>query len=210
MSLTPEQLDGLHAIAKALPEGKTNRRDRAIVVETLPAIMEHIDRLTKEHDGLRTENQEAHNKLTWLASSLHWATDGRLSTAVRHVTEYIDRLRKTNATQEQDLIETDEFYSGRIIRTNSALGRVKALCQDTDCNWLPSDFAGNTVGDIRAALDESDLDFEGAVEAALEEISSDLAAGVGNEDDQRAIMRKALSAALGLKEPARGAARTDG
>lgn len=35
----------------------------------------------------------------------------------------------------------------------AALDRVRALCMSTDGDWINSDFIGNTVGDIRRALD---------------------------------------------------------
>lgn len=35
----------------------------------------------------------------------------------------------------------------------AALNRVRNLCMTVDGDWINSDFIGNTVGDIRAALD---------------------------------------------------------
>lgn len=40
-------------------------------------------------------------------------------------------------------------------RMASAVKAVEALCKDSDGNWLDSDFSGNTVGDIREAIDEA-------------------------------------------------------
>lgn len=38
-------------------------------------------------------------------------------------------------------------------RAEAAIERVQALCMSTDGDWINSDFIGNTVGDIRRALD---------------------------------------------------------
>lgn len=75
------------------------------------------------------------------------------------VTALLDALDQAQEELRRVVVQRDDQYDRRRIaeferdRAKEALDRVRDLCQNTEGEWLDSDFNGNTVGDIRRALD---------------------------------------------------------
>lgn len=76
----------------------------------------------------------------------------RRNYAATHFPALLDALNDAECEIERqrgDLV----IERRRAEAAEAALDRVRALCMSTDGDWINSDFIGNTVGDIRAALD---------------------------------------------------------
>ena len=77
----------------------------------------------------------------------HGSSRAIYSWAIVHGPALLDALDKSEG----------QAHEARVVARNTiaeaALDRVRALCQSTDGEWLDAEFTGNTVGDIRAALD---------------------------------------------------------
>ncbi|ALD64019.1 hypothetical protein AFL94_08885 [Arthrobacter sp. LS16] len=113
---------------------------------------EHIDIITPPVVLELIERAEAAER----ALDFHSQRDRELKTLLSMIADRLDEFcydELSSLIEDEPLDQWGETYKSRLEQAEQQVARVRALCVTTDGDPIDPDFDGNTVGDIRRALD---------------------------------------------------------